>query len=196
MIVVVGLGNPGRRYRGTRHNLGREVVERLAADSGARLDDDGWARTSRARIGDATAILAVPETFMNESGVAVHDLLRRRRRRPVDLLVVHDDLDLPLGRLRLRPGDGSGGHNGLRSIIEQIGTGAFPRLRLGIGRPPSGVDPVDFVLGRFMPDERQVVDEAIARAVDAAVTVVHEGLEAAMNRFIRRTTASAAAPAP
>ncbi len=196
MLLVVGLGNPGRRYRGTRHNLGRAVVERLATDFDVRLDDDGWARTGRARVGDATMILAIPETFMNESGVAVRDLLRQRRRRPADLLVVHDDLDLPPGRLRLRPGDGTGGHNGLRSIIDQIGTGAFPRLRIGIGRPPAGVDPVDFVLERVAPDESPQVDEAIARAAEAVATVAREGLEAAMNRFNRRATPPAAVPTP
>ena len=196
MILVVGLGNPGRRYRGTRHNLGRDVVERLAAESGVRLEDDGWARAGRTRIGTTTVTLAIPETFMNRSGVAVRDLLHRRRRRPADLLVVHDDLDLPLGHLRLRPGNSAGGHNGIRSIIEEIGTGAFPRLRIGIGRPPAGVDPAEFVLEPFVPGERPPIEEAVSRAVEAVVAVAREGLEAAMSRFNRRPTPPAAAPAP
>lgn len=195
MLLIVGLGNPGRRYRGTRHNVGREVVQYLADRLGARLEEDGWARTARARIGGVTVVLAVPETYMNVSGQAVRDLLRRGRRRPGDLLVVHDDLDIPLGYVRLRPGDGAGGHNGIRSIIAELGTGMFPRLRIGIGRPPAGVDPAEFVLDRFAPEERRVIDEAVARAAEAAVTAAREGLPAAMNRYNARA-ATRAVPAP
>ncbi len=183
MIVVVGLGNPGRRYQGTRHNVGQDVIMRLAASSGVRLEEDGWASVGRARVGTATMVLAIPETYMNVSGQAVRDLLRRRRRRPADLLVVSDDMDLPLGRLRLRPGDGAGGHNGLRSIIAELGTGAFPRVRIGIGRPPLRADAAEYVLERFTPEERPVIDAAIATAADAVVTVAREGLDVAMNRF-------------
>jgi PTH1 family peptidyl-tRNA hydrolase len=195
VILVVGLGNPGPRYRGTRHNLGRAVVERVAAELGIRLSDDGWARAGRARLGQATALLAVPETFMNESGVAVRDLLRRRRRSAADLVVVYDDLDLPLGTLRLRPGNGAGGHNGIRSIIDHLGTGAFPRVRIGIGRPPRGVDPAEYVLARFAPEERATAEDAVARAAEAVIAVARDGLETAMNRFNRRA-APIAAPLP
>ncbi len=195
MILIVGLGNPGPRYRGTRHNLGRAVVERLAAELGVRLSDDGWARAGRARLGQATAWLAVPETYMNESGVAVRDLLRRRRRSPADLVVVYDDLDLPLGTLRLRPGNGAGGHNGIRSIIDHLGTGAFPRVRIGIGRPPRGVDPAEYVLARFAPEERAAAEDAVAHAAAAVIAVARDGLETAMNRFNRRA-APIAAPLP
>jgi PTH1 family peptidyl-tRNA hydrolase len=182
MIAMVGLGNPGRRYRGTRHNLGSEVVERVAAKLGVRLAADGFARTARARFGRAAVVLAVPETYMNVSGQAVADLARRRRIRPEGLLVIYDDLDLPLGRLRLRPGNGAGGHNGVRSIIEHLGSSAFPRLRVGIGRPPVGVAPETFVLERFTAEERPVADETVERAANAALAVVSDGLEAAMNR--------------
>lgn len=192
MIAIVGLGNPGRRYRGTRHNVGREVVEHVAAALGVRLADDGWARTARARFGRAAVLLAVPETYMNVSGQAVADLARRRRVAPGDLLVVHDDLDLPLGRLRLRPGNGAGGHNGVRSIIEHLGTKAFPRLRVGIGRPPEGVAAEAFVLERFLSAERTVIDEAVGRAANAALAVVSDGLEAAMNRVNPRDAAPGA----
>jgi peptidyl-tRNA hydrolase, PTH1 family len=189
MIAIVGLGNPGRRYRGTRHNIGRDVVERVAAKLGVRLTDDGWARTARAQFGRAPVLLAAPETYMNVSGQAVADLARRRRVRPESLLVIYDDLDLPLGRLRLRPGNGAGGHNGVRSIIEHLGTKAFPRLRVGIGRPPGGVEPETFVLERFSPEERAVIDDAVERAANAALAVVSDGLEAAMNRVnVRDTT--------
>ncbi len=196
MIVIIGLGNPGRRYRGIRHNLGRDVVERLAADLRVRLEEDGWARTARARVGGTAVVLAIPGTYMNVSGQAVKDLLRRRRRRAGDLLIIHDDLDLPLGHLRLRPGNGAGGHNGIRSIIEALGTGLFPRLRIGIGRPPAGVDPVDFVLERFTPDERTAVDEAVARAAEAALAVASDGLPAAMNRYNVRAPSGKAVTAP
>jgi PTH1 family peptidyl-tRNA hydrolase len=190
MLVIIGLGNPGRRYRGTRHNVGREVVESLAARIGVRLEDDGWARTGRARVDGVIAVLAVPETYMNVSGQAVRDILRRRRRRPSDLLVVHDDLDLPLGQLRLRPGNGAGGHNGIRSIIEELGTSLFPRLRIGIGRPPAGVDPAEFVLDRFTTEERRVINAVLSRAVDATLAVATEGLQAAMNRYNMRAGGS------
>jgi peptidyl-tRNA hydrolase, PTH1 family len=195
MIAIVGLGNPGRRYRGTRHNLGSEVVDRIAAKLGVRLADDGFARTARAHFGRAAVVLAVPETYMNVSGQAVSDLARRRRVRPESLLIVYDDLDLPLGRLRLKPGNGAGGHNGVRSIIEELGTKAFPRLRVGIGRPPAGVAPETFVLERFTPKERTVVDEAVERAANAALAVLSDGLEAAMNRVnVRETPTRTAGP--
>jgi len=194
MIAIVGLGNPGRRYRGTRHNVGSDVVERVAAKLGVRLAEDGFARTGRARFGRAAVLLAVPETYMNVSGEAVSDLARRRRVRPEDLLIVYDDLDLPVGRLRLKPGNGAGGHNGVRSIIEHLGTKAFPRLRVGIGRPPAGVAPETFVLERFTPEERTVIDEAVERAANAALAVVSDGLEAAMNRVNVRETARGTAP--
>lgn len=196
MIAIVGLGNPGRRYRGTRHNVGRDVVERVAAKLGVRLADDGWARTARAKFGRAAVLLAVPETYMNVSGQAVGDLVRRRRVRPERLLVVYDDLDLPLGRLRLRPGNGAGGHNGVRSVIEHLGTKAFPRLRVGIGRPPAGVAAETFVLERFRPEERTVMGEAVERAADAALAVVSDGLEAAMNRVNAREGAAPSAGGP
>lgn len=194
--VIVGLGNPGRRYRGTRHNLGRDVVERLAAHLGVRLEEDGWVRSARARVGSTAVVLAVPETYMNVSGQAVRDLLRRRRRRPDDFLVIHDDLDLPLGQLRLKPGNGPGGHNGVLSIIEALGTDKFPRLRIGIGRPTAGVDPTEFVLERFTSDEHPVIDAAIARAAEAALAVVSDGLPAAMNRYNVRTASDKAVTAP
>ncbi len=191
MRLIIGLGNPGRRYRGTRHNVGHEVVQCLAARLRVQLEEDGWARIGRARVDGGTVVLAIPDTYMNVSGQAVKDLLRRRRRRPDELLVVHDDLDLPLGQLRLRPGGGSGGHNGLRSIMEEIGTGMFPRLRIGIGRPPAGVDPAEFVLERFTAEERRVIDGVVPRAADAALAAAAEGLEAAMNRYnVRAVPAS------
>ncbi|HKX18126.1 MAG TPA: aminoacyl-tRNA hydrolase [bacterium] len=195
MIAIVGLGNPGRRYRGTRHNLGRDVVDRVAQKLGVQLKEDGFARTARAQFGRASVLLAIPETYMNVSGQAVSEIARRRRVKPENLLIIYDDLDLPVGRLRLRPANGAGGHNGIRSIIEHLGTKAFPRLRVGIGRPPAGVEPESFVLERFTADERAVIDEAVERAANAALAVVSDGLETAMNRAnVRDASAPAAGP--
>jgi len=192
MMIVVGLGNPGRRYAGTRHNVGHAVVHLLAESLGVRWEDAGWAKTARGRVKGATLLLATPVTYMNVSGQAVGDLLRRRRRHAGDLLVAYDDMDLPVGQLRLRPGDGSGGHNGVQSIIEELGTGAFPRLRIGIGRPPVGVDPAEFVLERFTGEEQAPIDEAVKRAAEAVIFAVTQGLPAAMNRYNRRTSAGTA----
>lgn len=184
MKLIVGLGNPDRRYQHTRHNVGWEVIDRLARRLGVAVDqEDGWAIAGTGKIGRHRVLLAKPQTYVNLSGTAVSHLLRRHRVKLQDLVVIVDDLDLPLGRLRLRPGGSHGGHNGLRSIIDAVGSDAFPRLRVGIGRPPEGVDPADHVLTRFAPAEQVVMDAALERTVDAVETVVREGLPAAMNRF-------------
>jgi len=187
MKLIVGLGNPGRRYRGTRHNVGWEVIARLADRAGIRVnEDEGFAEVGRGMIGDRRVLLARPFTYMNVSGEAVRDLRRRHRVRPEDILIIVDDIDLPLGRLRLRAAGSAGGHNGLKSVIEALGTTGFPRLRVGIGRPPLGTDPADFVLTRFTADEAPAVQVSIERAADAVELAVTEGLNAAMNRFNTR----------
>jgi PTH1 family peptidyl-tRNA hydrolase len=181
MRLVIGLGNPGRRYRHTRHNIGWEVVERLATVH--RIDvrtDEGWAETGRGTIRGQRILLARPQTYMNASGAAVADLRRRHRVLPEDLMVVVDDLDLPVGVLRLREKGSHGGHNGLRSIIEELGTSAFPRLRVGIGRPPEDVDPADYVLERPTADERRLLDDAVAEAAAGIELWIGEGVQAAM----------------
>jgi PTH1 family peptidyl-tRNA hydrolase len=181
MRLIVGLGNPGRRHRGTRHNIAWEVLDRLAQVHGVAIDeDDGWAQIGRATIAGRSVILARPETYVNVTGTAVADLRRRHRVAPSDLLVIADDLDLPLGVLRLRERGSHGGHNGLRSVIDGLGTTDFPRLRIGIGRPPAGVDPADYVLQRPNADERLVLDEVIGRAAEGATLWVREGAHAAM----------------
>ncbi|MDQ7820504.1 MAG: aminoacyl-tRNA hydrolase [Armatimonadota bacterium] len=184
MTLVVGLGNPGRRYRGTRHNVGWEVLDRLARRLGVGVDrEEGWALVGMGRVGRRRVLLAKPQTFVNLSGTAVDDLRRRHRIRPEEILVILDDLDLPLGRLRVRPRGSHGGHRGLRSILEALGTEDVPRLRIGIGRPPAGVDPADFVLTPFTPEERAVLEPVLERAAEAAEVVVRDGLEVAMTRF-------------
>jgi len=186
MKLIVGLGNPGRRYRGTRHNVGWDVIARLAERVGIRVnEDEGFAEVGRGTIGTRRVLLARPYTYVNVSGEAVRDLRRRHRLRPEDILIIVDDIDLPLGRLRLRAGGSAGGHNGLKSVIEALGTTEFPRLRVGIGRPPHGVEAADFVLTRFTEEER-MVHETLERAAEAVELAVTEGLPAAMNRVNAR----------
>ncbi len=181
MRLIVGLGNPGRRYRGTRHNIGWDVLDQLARQHGVRIDtEDGWADVGRGTIGGERVLLARPETYVNVSGTAVADL-RRRHRIPLEhLLVIVDDLDLPTGTVRMRERGGHGGHNGLRSIIDALGTTDFARIRIGIGRPPDGVDPADFVLERPSDNDRRLLDEAVRRAGEAVALWVTAGPEAAM----------------
>src|SRR3954465_7989725 len=185
MKLVVGLGNPGRKYAGTRHNVGFDVVERVAEQH--RLE---WgpspAAGPRARGRPAGAILAKPLTFMNLSGVAVGELLRFYKIDFPDLFVIVDDLNLELGRLRARPSGSAGGHNGLKSIISALGTEEFARLRVGIGQGnrPGGF--ADHVLAKFEPDERDDIAEATARAAQAAELFVAEGILPVMNRFNRK----------
>ncbi len=184
MKLIVGLGNPGRRYRGTRHNVGWEVIDRLSRRTGIRVEEEaGWAEIGRGRIGHQRVVLVRPQTYVNVTGIAVRDLRRRHRVKLDDVIVVVDDLDLPLGRIRLRPQGSAGGHNGLRSLIEALGSSGFPRLRVGIGRPPAGVDPAEHVLSRFRAGEVAALDEALDRAADALELAVTDGVDAAMNRF-------------
>jgi PTH1 family peptidyl-tRNA hydrolase len=179
------LGNPGRKYAGTRHNVGFEVVDLLAERH--RLDWEGApAEAVMARWRAAGALLVKPLTFMNLSGFAVGDLLRYYKADVADLLVIVDEVQLELGRLRARPGGSAGGHNGLKSLIEQLGTEDFARLRVGVGRGDGRRDLADHVLSTFEPDERAVAGAAIARAADAAEAFVSEGIGPMMNRFNRR----------
>ncbi|MDQ7840388.1 MAG: aminoacyl-tRNA hydrolase [bacterium] len=181
MRLIVGVGNPGRRYRRTRHNTGWEVLEALAGAHGISIaTEDGWALVGRGTIGGRRVMLARPETYVNVSGTAVADL-RRRHRVPVEhLMVIVDDLDLPVGAVRVREKGSHGGHNGLRSIIEALGTTAFARVRVGIGRPPAGQDPAEFVLQRPGADERVLIDEAVALAAEGVRLWAVEGVDAAM----------------
>lgn len=198
MRLIVGLGNPGRRYRGTRHNIGWEVLDRLAVAHGIVIDrEDGWAEVGRGTIGGENVILARPQTYVNASGVAVADLRRRHRVSLSNLLVVLDDLDLPVGALRLREQGSHGGHNGLRSIIDALGGAReFPRLRIGIGRPPDGVDPADYVLGRPTADERIELASAVERAAEGVRRWITEGIQAAMRYCNARPAGEAASDAP
>ncbi|MFN3763067.1 MAG: aminoacyl-tRNA hydrolase [Anaerolineae bacterium] len=186
MYLIVGLGNPGVRYARNRHNVGARCVSRLAAAHGLEFSRrQKNARVARGTVGGCPVVLAIPQTFMNESGRAVAPLARFYQVPPENLLVIYDDLDLPLGSLRIRPEGSSGGHRGMRSVIEHLGTQSFPRLRIGIGRPPGQMDPADYVLQDFTPDEEAVVEETIERAIAAIQTWLTEGLEKAMSLYNR-----------
>jgi peptidyl-tRNA hydrolase, PTH1 family len=185
MKLIVGLGNPGRKYAGTRHNVGFEVVDRLASKH-ALTWESAPAEALMARWRSAGVLLAKPLTFMNLSGYAVGELLRYYKVEIVDLLVIVDEVQLELGRLRARPNGSAGGHNGLKSLIEQLGTDAFARLRIGVGRGDARRDLADHVLATFDRDEQPVIDDAIARASDAAALFVSEGIAPVMNRFNRK----------
>jgi PTH1 family peptidyl-tRNA hydrolase len=168
--LIVGLGNPGRKYSGTRHNIGRRVEETLREVSPA----------PKVRFANL-------DCFMNESGAPVAELSRRNGITPQEILVVSDDFELPLGTLRLRLKGSSGGHNGLKSILEVLGTDDVPRLRVGIGPVPAGEDPADFVLKSFGKGEHAAVDAAVERAAEAVQVILNEGWEPAMNRFNGKT---------
>jgi len=185
MKLIVGLGNPGRKYRETRHNIGFAVADELARRGGVAFDAapaDGLIARVRT-LGPEGTLLLKPLTMMNASGFAVSEIARYFRIALDDILVVADDVNLPLGRLRARPLGSAGGHNGFRSIIEQLGTTGFARLRVGVGRGDPRRDLADYVLAGFDDDERPVVVEAVGRAADAGELFVAEGIERVMNRF-------------
>ena len=185
MRVIVGLGNPGKQYRHTPHNVGFEVIEKLAGrlDCGVRRSFRFQARTGKAVWAEQPLLLVQPQGYMNNSGPALAPLLRTKGAAAQDLVVVVDDADLEVGRLRVRAKGGSGGHKGLASLIESLGTEDFARVRIGIGRDSGGGDLVEHVLTPFSAGERRQVDEAIDRAADAVLHIVESGVEAAMNKF-------------
>ncbi len=198
MKLIIGLGNPGPRYAQNRHNVGYQCIDRLVQRHGLAPPKVMFkAYVTSGRIADTRVVLARPLTFMNLSGQAVRPLLRWYRVELADLLVIYDDLDLPLGKIRLRQQGGSGGHKGMRSIIEQLGTEAFPRLRVGIGRPVHG-EPPDHVLSNFTEDESIVMAGALDDAVAAIETFIASGIQAAMNSHnVSETIApDAGEPAP
>ena len=184
MRLVVGLGNPGDRYRRTRHNVGFMVADALAARSGVtrwREEADAW--TAEARVGGEDALLVKPATFMNRSGVAVERVLAAREAAPSDLVVVLDDVALDLGTLRVRERGTHGGHNGLRSLIEMLGSDELPRVRVGIRKGEVHEDLADYVLSEFPEEDVLVVQEMVGLAGDAVECLVRDGAAEAMNRY-------------
>ncbi len=184
--LVVGLGNPGSEYADHRHNLGFRVVDALAGKHSLVFTRrKGKVRVAEGEICGQNVILAKPQTFMNLSGKAVTRISRHFGVSPETILVVCDDLDLPLGRLRLRPEGGSGGHKGMRSIIDLLGTQSFARLRIGIDRPAGRIDPADYVLQPFAENEEAIAAEVVRQAVAAIECTLTAGIVAAMDRFNR-----------
>lgn len=183
MKVLVGLGNPGPRYRNTRHNVGFLVVERVASHLSVALAGEKYnGIVAEGEYQGERVLLVKPQTFMNNSGDCVARVLRYKPVKPAELVVAVDDVNLALGRIRIRPAGSAGGHNGLKSIIQHLGTDEFPRVRLGVG----GADRdelIDHVLGTFRPDEKPVVQEMVDRAAEAMLEVIASGVESAMNKF-------------
>ena len=186
MMIVLGLGNPGSAYAGSRHNVGYRCVDILSKQYGIPLDQ----RRRHALLGEGTmegepVVLARSRTYMNLSGIAARYLLHRYRLPPSNLLAIYDERDLPVGQIRIRPRGSSAGHNGANSIIDELESTDFPRLRIGIGQPVQQ-GPVDFVLGRFTPRESEIIGETLTRAAEAVTWIVRCGIEAAMNKFNQR----------
>lgn len=189
MRLIVGLGNPGVRYAATRHNVGVSVLLRAAERWSFRWREPDGVRWGRGRVGGVEVLLAIELAWMNESGPAVKTLLEQLGLTVEDLVIVHDDLDLPLGQLRIKRHGGAGGHRGVLSILTSIESDQFRRLKIGIGSCPPEQDPADYVLSPFSPDELKLLDAALDRAVLALETLVTESVEAAMNRFNARDPA-------
>jgi PTH1 family peptidyl-tRNA hydrolase len=182
--LILGLGNIGERYRSTRHNVGFGVIESILKQRRLRLqpttDLYDWAADD---LGERRIVYAMPKTFMNLSGIAAEALLHETGLEPSEMLIVVDDFNLPLGSLRIRKGGSDGGHNGLESIIDQLQTEEFPRLRLGIGPVPEGADVIEFVLGKFNKEESERTEEMIKKASDAAMFCLDHSLEEAMSIY-------------
>ncbi len=192
MKLIVGLGNPGLFYAHNRHNIGYMCVNRFAREQKIRFNKkQGLARIGSGEIDGEKVVLARPQTFMNNSGESVSRLVRRYKTELADLIVIHDDLDLPTGKIRLRQGRGSGGHKGIESIINHLGNGNFYRVRVGIGRPDiaedSNIDKeqavIDYVLSGFTRDEKKIINKAIPEVSKALLCLLTEGIDAAMNEY-------------
>lgn len=182
--MIVGLGNPGEKYRQTRHNIGFLVIDRISRDYGVPLRYHRFdCRYGIGPIAEQAVMLAAPQAFMNRSGPPVLRLLSHYGVSSKDVLIIHDDIDLAFGRLKIKEKGGHGGHNGLKSVMDALGSGEFARLRIGIGRPARGSDVIEHVLGAFSIEEDGMLDAVLARASDAAVTVLRHGARAGMNRF-------------
>ena len=186
MKLIVGLGNPGRKYDQTRHNIGFRVIEEIAEQNNVAIKKKFCdSLVGELMVMGERVLLAKPQTYMNRSGDAVKSLLKQFRGSPEYLVVVYDELDLPFGRIRVRQKGSAAGHRGAMSIIESLAGAPFYRVRVGIGRPPEGVEAADFVLKSFLPDEIEQLDEVISRAAKAALCIFQEGGQRAMEKFNR-----------
>ncbi|NPV04804.1 MAG: aminoacyl-tRNA hydrolase [Syntrophaceae bacterium] len=187
MKIIAGLGNPGDQYRLTRHNMGFLVLDALADDAGIAVQKKKFeALLGDGRVGGERVLLVKPQTFMNLSGQAVRQIIDYYQKTAEDLIVVHDDLDLPFGTVRIKVGGGDGGHKGVRSIMDHLGDGAFTRVRLGIGKPPFKGDTEHYVLQTFPKADLEALAETVRRACDAILEILAAGVRPAMNRFNTR----------
>lgn len=187
MWAVVGLGNPGRRYSGTRHNVGFTFVRRVAKAWETRLRKRRFSsKMAEVEKEKERIVLVLPQTYMNNSGVAVRRIMEGRNIRPEQLLVVYDDLDIPLGEIRIRLKGSAGTHRGMRSIVQEIETTEFPRMRIGIGPLPPGEDAVEYVLSCFDETESDLLEEGLKRASEALEMILDSSVEAAMNTYNQR----------
>lgn len=182
--MIIGLGNPGKEYEETRHNIGFKVVELFAERRGLRLDKyKDQALSSEFSHGGNKVLVVKPQTFMNLSGQAVGSIARWHKIKPAEMLVVYDDLDLPVGKLRIRATGGAGGHNGIKSLIAHLHTEDFPRIRVGVGRPPAGVEVTDYVLSSFLPAERELINQTVVQGAEAIQMWLDKGLIETMNCY-------------
>ncbi|MBJ7260860.1 MAG: aminoacyl-tRNA hydrolase [Acidimicrobiia bacterium] len=182
--LIVGLGNPGKEYELTRHNVGAEAVNLLANRHGAKLrNHKERALVDEVRMGEQRVALAIPTTYMNDSGDSLRRLVKRFGVEPEQVIVIHDELDLPVAQLRMKVGGGVAGHNGLRSIKSHLHSDKFLRIRIGVGKPTSKEHGADYVLKKFSPRERNEIDVTLAQSADAAELIVTQGIDAAMNQL-------------
>jgi PTH1 family peptidyl-tRNA hydrolase len=181
MYLIVGLGNPGQKYSGTRHNIGFMVLDYVAGGNNLTFTDSKWkALVSKAVVWDESVVLMKPQTYMNLSGTAVAQAVNFYKLQPANIIVVHDDLDMEFGRLKIVSGGGDGGHKGIRSIIEHLGTKKIPRIKIGIGRPSSAVLSDKYVLGKFNSDEKKMIEQKMSIVSEGLRISLHQGIEAAM----------------
>jgi PTH1 family peptidyl-tRNA hydrolase len=188
-LIVIGLGNPGREYSGTRHNIGFMCLTELARRLGVRVTErssNALVATARVPGRDGAVLLAKPQTFMNLSGRAAAALVRKHKLQPSDVWVIHDEMDIPFGKLRIRKGGGAGGNNGVKSLIAELGDSGFARFRMGVGRPDPE-DAVDYILSPFTEEERERLPGFIALTVDAVMDALTDGIDISMNRHNGRS---------
>jgi PTH1 family peptidyl-tRNA hydrolase len=184
LFIIIGLGNPGRQYENTHHNVGFDTVDILSGKFGIKIAK----LKHKALIGDGLiqgkrVLLVKPQTYMNLSGESVREVVEWYNIPLKNIIIIYDDVDLPLGRIRIRPKGSSGTHNGMKSIIYQLQSDEFPRIRIGIGKPPENWDMADYVLSRFDAEERKIIDQSISKAAEAAVEIINSGIEKAMNMY-------------
>jgi PTH1 family peptidyl-tRNA hydrolase len=182
--LIIGLGNPGKKYEFTRHNVGFEIIDLLRHEiSAGKMKSVDFAIVAEGRLDTEKIVLAKPQTFMNSSGLSVSLLASRYNISLEDLGVIYDDIDLELGMIRIRRSGSPGGHKGLKSIVNSIKSQSFPRIRVGVGQPPAGMDAIDYVLSRFSVHERDEIQQAEQTVLEALTVMIMEGIEPAMNRF-------------